>query len=148
MSAGVRGLTHNLSVTYRIPLDMVGYVLVLMTSLLAARRLSSFLIGKHSTTVPPYYNSHYTRASQLFSTTQTTSSSSIFDTSDRRMRKLGELLNDVRGIIRTPGMTKDGIIRSIQIARALNRITLDYINDRTLFLTPSGQVSIPKTLKR
>ena len=59
-----------------------------------------------------------------------------------------ELLNDVRGIIRTPGMTKDGIIRSIQIGRALNRITLDYINDRTLFLTPSGQVSIPKTLKR
>jgi len=64
------------------------------------------------------------------------------------VRKLGELLNDVRGIIRTPGMTKDSIIRSIQIARALNRITLDYINDRTLFLTPSGQISIPKTLKR
>jgi len=129
------------------PFDMVCYLLALMTSLLATRRFSSFVLVKQSTNVPPCYNSHYTRASQLFSTTQTTSSS-IFDTSDRRVRKLGELLNDVRGIIRTPGMTKDSIIRSIQIARALNRITLDYINDRTLFLTPSGQISIPKTLKR
>ena len=64
------------------------------------------------------------------------------------MRKFGELLNDVRNVIQTPGMTKDGIIRSIQIARAMNRITLDYINDRTRFQTPTGQISIPKTLKR
>jgi len=110
--------------------------------------MSSYLLGKQSIIVPLIHNSQYSHASKLFSSTQTTSSSSVFDTNDRRLRKLGELLNDVRGIIRTPGMTKDGIIRSIQIARALNRITLDYINDRTLFLTPGGQVSIPKTLKR
>eukprot|EP00600_Ochromonadales_sp_CCMP1393_P008713 CAMPEP_0174971194 /NCGR_PEP_ID=MMETSP0004_2-20121128/9846_1 /TAXON_ID=420556 /ORGANISM="Ochromonas sp., Strain CCMP1393" /LENGTH=512 /DNA_ID=CAMNT_0016221095 /DNA_START=192 /DNA_END=1730 /DNA_ORIENTATION=+ len=66
----------------------------------------------------------------------------------RRVEKFGDLLKEIRGVIRSPGMTRNGIARSFQIAKALNRITLDYINEKEKFQDDSGKISIPKSVRK
>ncbi|KAJ1403229.1 ABC1 family-domain-containing protein [Ochromonadaceae sp. CCMP2298] len=44
-------------------------------------------------------------------------------------------------------MTRASISRSVQIARALNRITLDFVNNRETFKS-EGKFSVPKTVRR
>lgn len=67
---------------------------------------------------------------------------------DRKFSKFRDLLQSLKEVIQTPGMRKVGLIRSIQIAKALNRITLDFLSDRSIFRDTNGQLSIPKTVKR
>lgn len=58
------------------------------------------------------------------------------------------LLNEIRDILITPGMTLVGINRSIQVFKAVNKILLEFVNNREVYLDNNGQISIPKALRR
>ena len=85
------------------------------------------------------------RIGPLTSTTRGLSSTAD---SSNRFGRFQDLLSDVIDVIKTPGITKVGIARSIQIARALNRISFDFTNNKEAYTDASGQISTPKTMRR
>ena len=68
---------------------------------------------------------------------------------NRRSEKFNELIKDLRDLISTPGMTRVGVTRSVQVARAFARITLDYSRNRAAFTNPTTKrLSAPKAMRR
>jgi len=78
---------------------------------------------------------------------QSTVDSDTQTTANRRRQKVLDLIREIRSVVVSPGMTRASISRSVQIARALNRITLDFVNNRETFKS-EGKFSVPKTVRR
>jgi predicted unusual protein kinase regulating ubiquinone biosynthesis (AarF/ABC1/UbiB family) len=57
------------------------------------------------------------------------------------------LITDVAKVITTTG-PRQGIKRSIQVARAVNKVTISFVRDQSSFKDSNGNLSIPKTIKR
>lgn len=57
------------------------------------------------------------------------------------------LISDVAKVITTTG-PRQGIKRSIQVARAVNKLTISFVRDQSSFKDSNGNLSIPKTIKR
>mmetsp|Transcript_4740 Transcript_4740/g.6509 ORF Transcript_4740/g.6509 Transcript_4740/m.6509 type:complete len:552 (-) Transcript_4740:731-2386(-) len=106
-------------------------------------RISYMLPSKH------FYRTH--RASTDFSTIPkvsniNTKNGNVVD--DSVSAKLMSLLGDIREILQTPGMAKFGLTRSLQVARASNKIVLEFLQSKEKYTDSNGQLSVPKTLRR
>lgn len=58
------------------------------------------------------------------------------------------LLNDLRSILLSPEMATTGFKRSLQVSKAVANVAQAFILDRRQFLTPSGAISPPRTLRK
>lgn len=58
------------------------------------------------------------------------------------------LLNDLRSILLSPEMATTSIKRSIQVSKAVANVAQAFLLDRRQFLTPTGAISPPKTLRK
>lgn len=78
----------------------------------------------------------------------------LYSTPQRDMRDLDNqerimsLLNDLRGIVTSPGFTKTSIKRSIQVTKGFANVLQSYLQNKNQFLDENGSLSVPKTLRR
>lgn len=89
---------------------------------------------------------------QRFSPTRKFTVSSTRTTNNFQNNKVNDkgfrsVISDVAKVITTTG-PRQGVKRSIQVARAVNRITVDFLRDQSSFKDIDGKLSIPKTVKR
>lgn len=67
---------------------------------------------------------------------------------DSRAKKLSDLFTDIKNVALSPGMINFGIVRSLQVARAVNRVSFDYINNATRYTNNDKSISVPKSIRR